>query len=143
MDRARWAAPVSLLLGFCALAGATAVAVAVGGTQRTGLALTLLAITALAVGSRATIPAAAGVGVMAWLFYAGFVADRHGHLGWHGAVDVERLAVLVGAALCGAIAEWAYLGSVRRSVRRSPGPADAAVISLAQARAERHGVTGA
>jgi len=38
---------------------------------------------------------------MGWLFYSGFISGRHAGLVWPGAVDVERLGILSGAAIFG------------------------------------------
>lgn len=76
-------------------------AVAAGGTRHPAVALAILACVAAVVATRVTVPVAAACGGLAWLFYDGFIADRHAYLGWHGAADGWRLAICVGAALCG------------------------------------------
>jgi len=96
-----------LLAGYCAMAAATCVAVLAGGTQRTGVALGLLAVAAFVIAVRVTAPVALASGAMGWLFYSGFITGRHGDLAWHGAADVARLGILLGAALCGFALCWA------------------------------------
>jgi outer membrane protein assembly factor BamB len=58
----------------------TGIAVAAGGTRRPAMALAILAVAALLLAARATAPAAAGLAVLAWLFYSGFIAGRHANL---------------------------------------------------------------
>ena len=131
----KWAFSTGLLAGYCGLAAATAVAVAAGGTRRPGMALAILAVAVLLLAARAKAPTAAGVAIMAWLFYSGFVAGRHGDLAWHGTDDLWRLGVLAGSAAIGLGVSWlaARLGETRRPETRHP----AAVVSLAEARAAR------
>jgi hypothetical protein len=64
-----------------------------------------LAVVALAVGGfaaavRAVLSVVAVPG-LAWVFFLGFLVDQQGELRWHGAVDLLRLGVLVGASLLG------------------------------------------
>jgi hypothetical protein len=108
--------PTGLLIGYCGMAVATGIAVAAGGTRRPAMALAILAVAALLLAARATAPAAAGLAVMAWLFYSGFIAGRHANLTWQGMDDVWRLAVLAGSAAIGVGLSWlvAHLGEGHR-----------------------------
>jgi hypothetical protein len=134
-----WAPSVGLVAGYCALAAATAVAVLTGGTQRPGVALALLAVTGFAVGTRTQWWVAMASGGMGWLFYDGFIAGRHAHLAWHGGVDVQRLGLLAGVAVCGTAASWLH----RLLSARAAGPLTPAtpVTDLAEARTARRGLT--
>ena len=115
--RRTWASASGLLAGYCGLAGATGIAVAVGGARRPSLALAILAVAVLLLATRAKALAAAGLGFMAWLFYAGFIAGRHGNLAWHGSDDVWWLGVLAGSAFLGVTLSWlaATLGGSQRA----------------------------
>ena len=159
--RRTWASASGLLAGYCGLAGATGIAVAVGGARRPSLALAILAVAVLLLATRAKALAAAGLGFMAWLFYAGFIAGRHGNLAWHGSDDVWWLGVLAGSAFLGVTLSWlaATLGGSQRAGNHPAGnqragkhltgngPAGgprgdtqrAGVISLAEARISRRG----
>ena len=114
--------PTGLLIGYCGMAVATGIAVAAGGTRRPAMALAILAVAVLLLAARATAPAAAGLAVMAWLFYSGFIAGRHANLTWQGMDDVWRLAVLAGSAAIGAGLSWlvAHLGEGHRSGESIP-----------------------
>jgi hypothetical protein len=131
-----WSSPTGMLAGYCALAGATGIAVAVGGTRRPGMALGILAAVTLLVAARSTVWAAAGQSIGAWLFYAGFIAGRHGDLTWQGTADGWRLGVLAGSAAVGVGLSWlaAQHGEAPHGKR-----ARATVISLTEPRAGRHG----
>jgi hypothetical protein len=129
-------ASVGLLTGYCAVAAATALAVTAGATRRPGLGLTLLAAAVLAVAVRTAAPAAAGVGALGWLFYAGFITGRHADLAWRGTASLGPLAVLEGAAAAGAAISW-LRGHWARGRSSSGPPARqplAPVVSLASAR---------
>jgi hypothetical protein len=102
----KMATSTGLLAGYCGLAIATGVAIAVGGTRRPAVVLALLALTVLVLATRSTAMAALGTGAMAWLFYDGFIIGRHADLAWHGTTDLEPLALLLGAALCGIATSW-------------------------------------
>jgi hypothetical protein len=104
----RWPAPEALLAGYCLVAAATMAAVAVGGTGHPLVVLAVLACALLAAGTRLTLPAALGSGVIAWLYYDGFIIGRHGDLAWGGTREAWWLLALLGAALCGSA-----LGRVR------------------------------
>jgi hypothetical protein len=155
--RRTWAFATGLLAGYCGLAGATGVAVAIGGTRRPGLALAVLAVAALLLATRTRAAATVSVGVMAWLFYAGFITGRHGDLAWHGMADAWRLGMLVASAAAGWLFSWLAARTHRDAARTHRDAArthrdavttsrdaahihqDAArVISLAEARASRH-----
>jgi hypothetical protein len=139
--RRTWPTSTGLLAGYCALAAATAAAVAAGGTYRPGIALGLLAVVAFAVATRTTLPVALITGATGWLFCAGFITGRHAQLAWHGAADVRRLGILLGAALCGTAASWIHVRVVTRrraTAERDPGRL-APVVSLADARAVHRG----
>jgi hypothetical protein len=155
-QRRTWAFATGLLAGYCGLAAATGVAVAVGGTRRPGLALAILAVAALLLATRTRAAATAGLGVMAWLFYAGFIAGRHGDLAWQSALawhDVAggwRLGVLVASAEVGWLFSWLAARAHRETSAsgQNAGTARqnavaggqlASVISLTEARASRHG----
>jgi hypothetical protein len=118
-------ATTGLLIGYCAAAAGTLVAVAAGGTRHPVIALAILACTAAVVATRVTVPVAAACGGMAWLFYDGFIADRHAYLGWHGAADGWRLAICVGAALCGTV----LAGLLRAHAGRPTGGAASATLA--------------
>jgi hypothetical protein len=133
----KWAFSTGLLAGYCGLAIATAIAVAAGGTGRPGAALAILAVAVLLLAARAKAPTAAGVAVMAWLFYSGFITGRHGDLAWHGMDDLWRLGVLAGSA---AIGIGISLLAARLGETRQPGTRHLApVVSLTEARTARHG----
>ncbi len=108
--------PTGLLIGYCGIAAATGIAVAAGGTRRPAMALAILAVATLLLAARATARAAAGLAVMAWLFYSGFIAGRHANLTWQGMEDVWRLAMLAGSAAIGVGLSWlvAHLGESHR-----------------------------
>ena len=103
-----WAPSTGLVAGYFGLAAATAVAVLTGGPQRPGVALALLAVAAFAISTRTRWWVAVATGLIAWLFYDGFIAGRHAELAWHGALDVQRMCVLAGVAVCGAAAAWLH-----------------------------------
>lgn len=79
-----------LLAGYGVMAAGTCAAVLADGTQRTGLALGLLAVAAFAIATRVTAPVALAAAAMGWLFYAGFITGRHGDLAWQGTADAQR-----------------------------------------------------
>jgi hypothetical protein len=151
------AASTGLLAGYCGLAVATGLAIAVGGTRRHVVALGVLGLAVLVVAMRTSWPASLGVGALGWLFYDGFFVGRHAHLAWHGVADLRALGALLGAAAGGIAVSWARgawargawaRGSWRHGFWRhgfwaaapaSPGGV-AAVISLAEARAARQGL---
>jgi K+-sensing histidine kinase KdpD len=141
----KMATSTGLLAGYCGLAIATGVAIAVGGTRRPAVVLALLALTVLVLATRSTAMAALGTGAMAWLFYDGFIIGRHADLAWHGTTDLEPLALLLGAALCGIATSWLL---ARASERRTSalgrelgqagsGRAAPVIVSLADARTPR------
>ena len=110
------AAPLSILLA------------ATGAAHRADPALVVLALAALAVGWTARPWASPVVGLLCWLFYDGFDADRWGVLGWDGRGDALRLGLLLAAALLGSLLGtlaphlregWAGLRTVRRRFRRA------------------------
>ena len=103
-----WRNAEGALAGYCVVAAATTAAVAAGGTRHPVVALVVVALVVLAVARRMTLPTGLASGVMAWLFYDGFVIGRHGDLAWTGVREVWWLLVLVAAAACG----WA-LGRLR------------------------------
>jgi hypothetical protein len=140
-QRRTWAYPIGLLAGYCGLAAATGIAVAVGGAGRPGIALGILAAATLLLATRTKMLAAPALGVMALLFYAGFIAGRHGGLTWQGMDDVWRLGILAGSAVLGAGLSWLAARSPRsRSSRSHETPSgQAVVISLVEARAGRRG----
>jgi hypothetical protein len=149
-QRRTWALPGCLLAGYGGLAVATGIAVAAGGTRRPGMALAILAVAALLLGTRAKALAVAGLGPMAWLFYAGFIAGRHGGLTWDGMADVWRFGGLTGSAAIGAGLSWlaARRGespgteSLAGGSLRTESPwaeSEATVVSLADARVGRAG----
>ena len=131
----RWPATTGLLAGYCAAAAGTLVAVAAGGTRHPAIALAVLACVAAVVATRVTIPVAVACGGLAWLFYDGFIAGRYAYLGWHGAADGWRLAICVGAALCGTALAWLLRSGPGRRTGEAAAPAT--VVSLAQARERR------
>jgi K+-sensing histidine kinase KdpD len=95
------------LAGYCVVAAATIAAVAAGGTRHPLVALVVLALAVLAAARKMTLPAGLASGVMAWLFYDGFVIGRHGDLAWTGAREAWWLLVLVAAAAFGsALGLW-------------------------------------
>ena len=100
----RWEPSVSLLAAF---GGSTALTCALAfedGTKHLGAALlTFVALVAL-VSYRARAVAVPAVAGIAWLFYTGFLVDRHGELAWHGGVDAWRLAALGAGAVGGLLA---------------------------------------
>jgi len=104
----RWSASEALLGGYCLVAVATTAAVAAGGTGHPLVVLAVFASALLAAATRLTLPAALGSGMIAWLFYDGFVIGRHGHLAWGGTREAWWLLAFLGAALCGSV-----LGRVR------------------------------
>ena len=110
------AAPLSILLA------------ATGAAHRADPALVVLALAALAVGWTARPWASPVVGLLCWLFYDGFDADRWGVLGWDGRGDALRLGLLLAAALLGSLLGtlaphlregWAGLRTVRRRFRHA------------------------
>jgi hypothetical protein len=139
--RQTWPAATGLLVGYCSMAAATAVAVAAGGTHRPGLALGIVSLAAFAVATRTAVPVALVTGAIGSLFYAGFITGRHAQLAWHGAAGFRWLCILLGAALCGAAASWIHARAADRrmtateAIQRRTAP----VISLADARAARRG----
>jgi heme/copper-type cytochrome/quinol oxidase subunit 1 len=62
-----------------------------------GIAL-MVAVSGL-VGWRTTLPVAAGVGALGWLFYSGFVTHSYGRLGIVGLQDVVVACLLLGVAI--------------------------------------------
>jgi hypothetical protein len=137
--RRTWSTSTGLLAGYCSMAVATAVAVAVGGTHRPAVALGIVSLAVFAVAARTAVPVALVTGAMGTLFYAGFIIGRHAQLAWHGAVGVRCLCVLLGAALCGAAASWIHARIVDHRMAAAEASRDrpAPVISLADARAAR------
>jgi hypothetical protein len=146
-QRRTWAYSTSLLAGYCGLTGATGIAVAAGGTRRPGTALAILAVATLLLATRAKPLTAPALGVLALLFYAGFIAGRHGSLTWQGTGDVWRLGLLAGSAVLGAGLSWLTAPSwqTARFPRGHPAAGEqsgeqrekAVVISLVEARAGR------
>jgi hypothetical protein len=152
-QRRTWAYSTSLLAGYCGLTGATGIAVAAGGTRRPGTALAILAVATLLLATRAKPLTAPALGVLALLFYAGFIAGRHGSLTWQGTGDVWRFGLLAGSAVLGAGLSWltalswqtALSWLTARFPRGHPAAGEqsgeqrekAVVISLVEARAGR------
>jgi hypothetical protein len=99
----RWGNAEGTLAGYCVVAAATIAAVAAGGTRHPLVALVVLALAVLAAARRMRLPASLASGVMAWLFYDGFVIGRHGDLAWTGEREAWWLLVLVAAAACGSV----------------------------------------
>jgi hypothetical protein len=99
----RWDVSISLGLAFCGSIAVTCVLAATGGTRRLSVDLIAYAALAAAVSVRTRALPIPAVAVIAWLFYAGFLVGRHGEISWHGSIDVWRVAVIVGAAYCGAM----------------------------------------
>src|ERR1700677_4995354 len=95
---ARMAVSTGLLVGYCGLAVATGLAIAVGGTRRPVVALGVLGLAVLIVAMRMSWPASLGGGALGWLFYDGFFVGRHAHLAWHGVAGLRALGVLRGAS---------------------------------------------
>jgi hypothetical protein len=118
-QRRTWALPFGLLAGYCGLAAATGIAIAAGGTRRPGMALVILAVAVLLLATRMTALTAAGLGVMAWLFYSGFITGRHGDLTFYGLDGVWRLVALADSAWTGVALSWlvAHLRGSHRDVR--------------------------
>jgi hypothetical protein len=121
-------ATAGLLTGYCAAAAGALVAVAAGGTRHPVVALAILASVAAVAATRVAIPVAAACGVLAWLFYDGFIADRHAYLGWHGAADGWRLAICVGAALCGTALTRLLRARAGRRTGKAAAPATLARV---------------
>jgi hypothetical protein len=67
--------------------------------------------------ARASWPVAATTGVIAWLFYAGFIIGRHAVLAWDGTAAWWRLAICVGAAIAGCAT-----GRLVRAILAPAGP---------------------
>lgn len=111
------AASYCMLTGYCVMAVVTAVAVAAGATRRPGLAIVLLAAAVFVIAAQAPVPAALGVAAIGWLFYAGFIAGRHGDLAWSGTGSIAAIAALAGAALAGVAAGALIRGTARPAVR--------------------------
>jgi hypothetical protein len=97
----RWRNVEGVLAGYCVVAVATAVAVAAGGTRHPLVALAVLAFALLAAASRMTLPVGLASGILAWLFYDGFVIGRHGDLAWAGERGAWWLAILLAVTACG------------------------------------------
>jgi K+-sensing histidine kinase KdpD len=97
----RWGNAEGMLAGYCVIAAATIAVVAAGGTRHPLVALVVLALALLAATRRMTLPASLACGVMAWLFYDGFVIGRHGDLAWAGVREAWWLLVLLATAACG------------------------------------------
>jgi K+-sensing histidine kinase KdpD len=116
--RPLWAASYCLLTGYCVLAVVTAVAVMAGATRRPGLAIVLLAVAVFAIAVQAPAPAALGVAAIGWLFYAGFIAGRHGDLAWRGTGSIVAIAALAGAAAAGVAAGTLICRTARRTAVR-------------------------
>jgi hypothetical protein len=140
-NRRTWALPTGLLIGYCGIAAATGIAVAAGGTRRPAMALAILAVAVLLLAARATAPTAAGLAIMAWLFYSGFIAGRHANLTWQGMDGVWRLAVLAGSAAIGVGLAWlvAHFGEGHRLAIRSRAGLRHRQPTAAATTAGRHG----
>jgi hypothetical protein len=68
--------------------------------------LVVLAVVVVAWSLRGALVAGTALAIIAWLFLTGFDANAHGELRFTGWADLARLAVLLGAALAGAVAGW-------------------------------------
>jgi len=130
LQHPRTTLPPSMLLvtAFAVAAPLSILLAATGAAHRSDPALLILAASALAVGWTARPWASPVVGLLCWLFYDGFDADRWGVLGWDGRGDALRLGLLLAAALLGSLLgtlaphlreAWAALRTVRRRFRRA------------------------
>ena len=114
-----WSASSGLLAAYAGSAAVTAAVVMAGGTRHHAAAMVAYGLLAAVVAAHTRPAAAAGVALVAWLFDNGFIIGRHAHLSWHGAADVRRLVILLGAATMGSL-----LGSRIRAARPGPAPRD-------------------
>jgi hypothetical protein len=67
-------------------------------THHTGIALGAFAAAAAIIGLNARPAAAPVIAVIAWLFFDGFLINRHAHLTWDPHADPTRLAILTASA---------------------------------------------
>ena len=98
-DRSGVRAPMLLVASFAVAAPVAVLVAAVGGAHAPVTALVLLGVAAFAVGWAAEPVSAVVVGLVFWLFFDGFDADRWGVLGLHGHDAVPGLLVLVAAGV--------------------------------------------
>ena len=93
----RMPAAIAISAGFGAGLVLAAGFASIGPSVVTGVVV--LAAVTVVLSWFSTVPGALGIGVLAWLFYSGFVAHSHGQLGVTGARDAIVAAVLIGLAL--------------------------------------------
>ncbi|MGX2998711.1 hypothetical protein JNUCC64_31335 [Streptomyces sp. JNUCC 64] len=93
----------------------------VAGPGDPSVHLVALSVLAAALGARARLGAAPGIAALCWLFFNAFGIPPAGVLTWSASVDLQRMSLLLGAALTGMVA--ARVVSARTAYRRiSPPP---------------------
>ncbi|WP_445399166.1 hypothetical protein ACSMX9_01100 [Streptomyces sp. LE64] len=83
--------------------------------------LAVLSVLAAALGARARLGAVPGIACLCWLFFNAFGIPPAGVLTWSAPVDLQRMSLLLGAALTGTLV--ARVASARTAYRRIPPPA--------------------
>lgn len=91
-----------------------------GGDRHLGATLGGFAVVAAWLGTIATARSVPLVAATCWLFYDGFFVHRNARLTWEGGPDVQRLALLLGAAAAGLVVHRAVRGP-GRAVRTLSG----------------------
>jgi uncharacterized membrane protein YczE len=111
-------APLLTVLSFAVAAPLSILLSAIGERPYQTFELVVVCIAAFAVGWVADLAGSVVVGLVFWLFFDGFDADRWGVLSWDGHTMI-RLAALVAAGVVGAA-----IGSTVRALRREPSEDD-------------------
>jgi hypothetical protein len=100
--RAGLRAPLLTVLSFAVAAPLSILLATAGGRPHPVFELVVLCVAAFAVGCAADLAGSVVIGLVFWLFFDGFDADRWGVLGWDAHSSAIRLAVLVAAGVVGA-----------------------------------------
>lgn len=95
-------APLLTVLSFAVAAPLSILLTTAGGRPHPVFELVVLCVAAFAVGCAADLAGSMVIGLVFWLFFDGFDADRWGVLSWDGHSSAIRLAVLVAAGVVGA-----------------------------------------
>jgi hypothetical protein len=96
-------APMLLVVSFAVAAPASILVAAAGGAHAQVTALVVLGALAFVVGWTADLLASVVVGLVFWLCFDGFDADRWGALGLHGHDALTGLVALVAAGVLGGL----------------------------------------
>lgn len=88
-----------LAAGFAGNAGLTAILAAAHLSGELGWSLAAFAAVTVGMSCWAGLRVGLFSAACAWMFYDGFIVDRHAHLAWHGRPDLFQIALLVGIAL--------------------------------------------